>query len=95
MSDRLLEVRVTPRAGADLLSVDADNVVRARVRAAPHDGEANEAVVRLLSKALKSPRSSVRIAAGHTSRSKLVEVDGLTRAEILSRLADRLSKGSE
>ena len=39
---------------------------------------ANEALVRLLAEALKVPERSVRVVAGATSRSKVVEVDGTT-----------------
>ena len=87
-----LTVRVTPRGGAD--RVDAVEVgpsghplVRLRVRAAPADGEANAAVIRLLGKALGVPRSAVRIVRGETARTKTIEIDGLDPADALARLS--------
>ena len=77
---------MTPRANADRLTLGPDAMVTAHVRAAPHGGEANEAVIRLLAKTLKVPRMSVRIVSGHASRSKRIEVDGLSRQELLARL---------
>ena len=45
-----------------------------RVAEAPADGAANEAVVRLLAKALGTSRSEVEIISGATSRHKRVAV---------------------
>jgi uncharacterized protein YggU (UPF0235/DUF167 family) len=48
----------------------------ARVAAAPVEGAANAALVRLVAKALGVPKSAVSIAAGETSRIKALEIDG-------------------
>jgi uncharacterized protein YggU (UPF0235/DUF167 family) len=61
--------------------------VRARVTAPPVRGAANEALVRLLAKALRIGRSRVLIVRGATSRTKVVDVEGLTEEEVLTRLA--------
>jgi len=55
---------------------DGKAVLTARVRAAPTEGEANQALVKLLAKALKVPASRVSIAQGATSRVKMVEIEG-------------------
>jgi uncharacterized protein YggU (UPF0235/DUF167 family) len=79
-----LKLRVTPKSRSDeLLGVTPDGVVRVRVTAAPQDGEANQAVLRLLSRALGVPRSAVRIKAGAGARDKWVEVEGLEAAEAM------------
>jgi len=70
-------VRVQPRAsraGVDGLHGDA---LRVRVNAPPVDGAANEAVVELFAELLRVPRRAVRVVAGESSRSKVVEVDGV------------------
>lgn len=70
-------VRVQPRSsrpGVDGLHGDA---LKVRVAASPVDGAANEAVVEVLAAALGIPRRAVRIVAGASSRSKVVEVDGI------------------
>lgn len=54
--------------------------------APPVDGEANDAVIALLSKALKVPRSSITIVKGHNARLKLIQIEGLTDQEILARV---------
>lgn len=75
-----LTVRVTPRGGRDAVegwAADAEGrpVLKLRVSAAPTDGSANAAVVQLVAKALKLPKSAVRIASGDTARVKRLEID--------------------
>ena len=72
-----LRVRLTPRADRDAVAGVRDGVVQARVTAPPADGRANEALRRLLAKALGVPRSRVSIVRGHGAREKVVRVDGL------------------
>ena len=51
-------------------------MLKARVRAAPSEGEANAALCRLLAKALGIPPGRVAVVGGATSRLKRVKVDG-------------------
>ncbi|MDP3177953.1 MAG: DUF167 family protein, partial [Spirochaetaceae bacterium] len=83
-----LTVRVTPRAGRDtvegwVLDAEGRPLLKLRVAAAPADGAANSSVVALVAKALKTPRSSVRIAAGDTARIKRLEIAGCGSEEIV------------
>jgi uncharacterized protein YggU (UPF0235/DUF167 family) len=55
---------------------DGRPVLKVRVRAAPEDGAANEAVRRVLSKVLGCPSSAVTLAAGATARTKTIRIDG-------------------
>jgi hypothetical protein len=52
------------------------DAVKVRLAAPPVDGAANEELIRFVAERLGVPRSAVRIAAGATSRRKVVEVDG-------------------
>ena len=67
------------------MSVGAHEVGIA-VTAAPVEGKANEAMLRLIAKTLDLPKSSVTLRTGASSRSKLVEIAGMTKEEILKRL---------
>lgn len=76
-----LTVRLTPKGGRDAIDgvetlADGHAVLKARVRAAPSDGEANDALCRLLAKALGVPRTNLTIAAGAAARIKRVTVAG-------------------
>lgn len=71
-----LALRVTP--GADRTRVTgrlADGRLQVRVAAPPERGEANDALVLFLARALGLPRAAVRVARGRTSRDKLMELD--------------------
>jgi uncharacterized protein YggU (UPF0235/DUF167 family) len=83
---RLL-VRLTPRGGRDALEGwSSDGVLRVRVSAAPSDGAANAALLRLLATTLAVAPSRVRLARGERSRMKQIEVEGLTAQEIRLRI---------
>jgi uncharacterized protein YggU (UPF0235/DUF167 family) len=88
-----LAVRLTPKGGRDAVDgietlADGRVVLKARVRAAPSDGEANEALCRLLARVLGTPRSAVSVAAGATARIKRVAIagDGSSLIAVLEKL---------
>ena len=64
-----------------------DGELRVRLKAPPVNGQANEALRRLLAKQLGVPASCVEIAGGATSRHKRVRVAGITADEVRARLA--------
>lgn len=64
-------VRLTPRGGRDAFEgVDDDGVLRVRVRAAPVEGAANTALLRLLADVLHVAARELTIEAGAASRNK-------------------------
>ena len=71
-------VHVQPRASRSEIIGQHGTALKVRLQAPPVEGAANEALVRLLAKALNVPERSVRVVAGATSRAKTVEVDGTT-----------------
>lgn len=85
-----ISVRVTPRSSADRIDgFDEAGVLRLRVTAAPADGQANEAVIRVLAKALGIPPRDVVLVGGASSRNKVFEVP-LTREGLAERIAPHL-----
>jgi hypothetical protein len=74
---------VTPRGGADRIDgVGPPGELLVRVRAAPADGAANSALVRVVARALDVAPSRVRIEHGATARRKRVVVDGADPAAV-------------
>jgi uncharacterized protein YggU (UPF0235/DUF167 family) len=53
----------------------ADGRIKIRIAARPERGEANAELLAFVSRSLGIPRRAVRVAAGHASRDKVIEVD--------------------
>ncbi len=70
----LINVRVIPRARQNKVTVDSDGTVRVHTVAAPADGQANDAVIKMLSKYYDVPKTSIKIIRGQTSRDKVIEI---------------------
>jgi len=87
-------LRVQPRASRDEIVGWQDATLRLRVTAPPVAGAANTAVTRLLAKALGVAPSSISVVSGLQGRTKIVEVTGVSRAEIQGRLASILTRAS-
>ena len=76
-------VRVQPRASrSEIVGVHGD-AMKIRLSAPPVDGAANAALVELIAEVLGVGRRAVRIVSGESSRSKVVEVEGVTAAAVL------------
>ncbi len=74
-------VRLTPKGGRDAIDgleilSDGRAVLKVRVRAAPSEGEANEALCRLIAKSVGVPPRDVALVAGATARIKRLTISG-------------------
>jgi uncharacterized protein YggU (UPF0235/DUF167 family) len=88
-----LAIRLTPRGGRDAIDGierrdDGHSVLRVRVRAAPTEGEANDALIKLIARTLGVPPRVVSLIAGASSRIKRIAVagDGPTLAAALEKI---------
>jgi uncharacterized protein YggU (UPF0235/DUF167 family) len=86
-----LVVRLTPRAGEDRIDgwdKDASGrpILKARTTAVPTDGRANQALARMIARALGLPPSAVALTGGAASRVKTLEITGASEAELRLRL---------
>ena len=82
-----LHVRLTPKSSTDRIDGwDVDDkgrkFLKIRVRAAPIEGRANEALIAFLAKSLNLPKSRLSLVAGDTARLKTIEIEDLSDAAL-------------
>lgn len=86
MSDRgnavRFQVRLQPRASRDEIAGTHDGALKVRLHAPPVEGAANEALVTFLAEQLAVARRDVRIVTGIASRTKTIEVQGVTTSDV-------------
>jgi uncharacterized protein (TIGR00251 family) len=88
-----LKLRVSPGARRPGFAGRHGDAWKVRVAEPPEDGRANEAVLRLLAETLDVPRASVALVSGHSSRDKIVTLDGLEQSQTERLLAGAEKKG--
>jgi len=76
-----LTIRLTPKGGRDAFDgidqlADGRSVLKARVRAAPSEGEANSALIRMIARVVGVPPRDVAFAGGATARVKRLVITG-------------------
>jgi uncharacterized protein (TIGR00251 family) len=77
----VVTIRLTPRGGRDAIETverlaDGRSVLKARVRAAASEGEANTALIKLVAKTLGVAPRDVSLVAGASARLKRLRVEG-------------------
>ena len=74
-----LHIKVTPKAKIERIKKevrdDGTALYKIYVTAAPEDGKANDAVIKLLAKSLDIAKSSLTIVRGHTIRDKVIKIE--------------------
>src|ERR1700722_14158560 len=79
-------VRVQPRASKDEIAGVIGGALKIRLQAPPVENRANEALVEFFAHLLKTPKSAVRILGGEHSRTKRIEILGVTKQQVLGLL---------
>lgn len=88
MKGARLSVRVQPRASKNEITGWSEGVLRVRLTAPPVDGAANEALVAFMAGTLGVRRADIALVSGEKSRTKTLEITGLTEAQMLQRLPE-------
>ena len=73
-----------PRASKNEVVGLHDGCLKLRITAPPVEGAANEAVIRLVAESLGIPRRQVRLVTGSTGRRKILEIEGVSEAQLAS-----------
>jgi len=77
-----ISIRVQPRASRSEVVGEHDGALKVRLAAPPVEGEANRELVRFLGKLLDVAPSRVSVVAGATGKSKVVEIEGVSVADV-------------
>ena len=80
------QVKVHPRAKKNAIVGEVGDALKLALTAPPIEGRANEACIVFFVELLNAPRSSVTIAAGQSSRNKVIRVAGVSAAWVEERL---------
>ena len=75
-------VRVQPRASKDEIAGEMSGALKIRLRAPALEDRGNESLLEFLAQILKTPKSAVRLLSGGRSRSKRVEIFGISKRQI-------------
>lgn len=80
------QVRVQPRASKNEIAGVIGGALKVRLQAPAVENRANEALCEYLADLLKTPKSAVRILSGDRSRTKRLEIRGVTKQQLLALL---------
>lgn len=81
-----ISVRVYSNAAGNEVAGFSGGVFRVKVAAPPVQGKANRELVAFLGEALGISKNRVSITRGHTTRNKLIAIDGLSEADVKEQL---------
>jgi uncharacterized protein (TIGR00251 family) len=86
MASVRISVYVQPRASKTEIAGMHGDALKIRLTAPPVDNAANAALIEFIAGKLGIPKGSVRVAAGATSRRKVVEIAGVTLEAVTAAL---------
>jgi uncharacterized protein (TIGR00251 family) len=81
-----LAIKAIPNAPRSEIVGWLGDTLKVKLHAPPVEGRANDALCEFLAQTLGLPRRAVTLLRGDTSRQKLVRIDGVTPAELRTRL---------
>lgn len=81
-----LSIKAIPNAPHNEVAGWLGDALKVKVHAPALEGRANEELCEFLADVLKISRRSVRVSQGEKSRQKLLQIDGLSLAEVKARL---------
>ncbi len=87
-STQTITIKLTPNAKQNAIigweeDLFGSRTLKIQVTAQPEKGKANKALIALLSKQWKIPKSTIIIKRGATSRTKTLEIKGINKDHLL------------
>jgi len=86
MSGCRIEIKAVPNAPKSAVVGWLGDALKVKVHAPPVEGKANQALCEFLAAELDLPKRAVRLLQGDTSRKKVLEIEGLTREQVVEKL---------
>ena len=86
-SEAKISLRVYPNAARSEVTGFAGGILQVKISAPPVRGKANKELLAFLSQLLGVGKGVLTIIKGHTSRNKIIVIDGLSQEEVMKRLA--------
>jgi uncharacterized protein len=83
-------IKVHPRARKNAITGTVGDALKLALTAPPVDGKANQAVIEFFADLFAITRSSVTIASGETSRTKVIRVSGISADHVRQRLTSAM-----
>jgi len=83
-----LSLKVVPSSSRDCIAGWLGESLKVRVSAPAEHGKANAAVEKIVANSLDVPRKCVCIVTGKTSAQKVIEIKGLSEAEVYQKLSN-------
>jgi len=83
-------IKVHPRARKNAITGTVGDALKLALTAPPVDGKANQAVIEFFADLFAITRSSVTIASGETSRTKVIRVSGISADQVRQRLTSAM-----
>jgi uncharacterized protein (TIGR00251 family) len=77
-----LSVHVQPRASRREIAGIHGDALKVRLTSPPVEGAANDELIELLANTFAVSRRAIKILAGGNSRSKIVEIEGITEQAV-------------
>ena len=85
-----LEIKAVPNAPKNEVVGWLGDALKVKVHAPPEEGKANAELCAFLAKTLARPKGSVRLGRGASSCSKVIEIEGVSREQVMKRLPSKL-----
>jgi uncharacterized protein len=82
----VVAVRIQPRGSRNEVAGEMNGALKIRLQAPAVENRANETLCEYLADLLKTPKSAVRILSGDRSRTKHLEIRGITKQQLLTLL---------
>jgi uncharacterized protein (TIGR00251 family) len=85
-----LRFHIVPNAKIDKVAGEHGGAIKIKLRAPAREGKANAALHIFLAEELKIPQRAIVLERGHTSRYKIIRIDGMSEEDVCSRLLGTL-----